>query len=130
SAPVTTISTNGGQVEPMQPANQATPEEFKAGMGAPVVQNLPVVGEISLAQQTATQTARRDASLLAGIFATVNDRGINGAGGLTTQLAGNGADLGRGDRDRDPEFNSQLQSPELAGKVSFASTVRDFQSEG
>jgi flagellar hook-length control protein FliK len=115
------------------PATAEPTTKRRSGMvaEAPILQNTPPVANNNLAEQTLqTEGTRRDANLLAGYLAetTRNDRDGKGSSGVKTFPAHTGFDLAEENVGRDSDLDPRLQVSPLAGKVSFAATVRDIQS--
>lgn len=120
---------------PVQSGTDATPQTFRSSSTteAAVAQDPLLIVNDALAQQALqTEAARRDANLVAGYLAntTRNDREGSGAAGAKTLLAGNGFDMRGDDRERHSDFDARSQFSTLGSEVSFAATVRDFQSNG
>jgi hypothetical protein len=125
-------SANTPQVEPKLVAPHL-PVADESKLAEPLVAQQPQVPvEGRLADQTLqTIAARRASRLVAGLTpGTLTEDGGNASLGGKNPLAGDGFDLRGNDSERDPDFVPQSRFTGPAGKVSFASTVRDLQSTG
>jgi flagellar hook-length control protein FliK len=120
-----------GLIDPMQPAAEAADIRVRFAEG-PRSLSPQVVASNKVAEQTLqVEATLREANLIAGYLAkSARTDPQTGAEGAKTLLAGNGFDLRGDDREHDLHFDSRIQFSALGGEVSFATTVRDLQSNG